>query len=311
MPRIATRKRAILLVDNGSSRPGSTRRLRQLADALARRIGEPVFPVSLLHADKVPAEELDGIPADIFQPFLGRRLATGERHFLVIPLFFGLSRALTEAIPAWAAAHRETYGAFDLQLAPPLCPLPAGEPQLVEILHQNLIRASQRHGEEARCVFLVDHGSPLPEVTAVRHWLASALRERLGTTVRLSEAAMERRPGAEYDFNGARLDEALTGLAGDPANRPIFLLPLFLSAGRHAGPGGDIDEIVAAAEQRHPGLRIRQAELIGSHPGLIDILAERVLAADGASGAGSGAVGADQDSRLLGSSCDPKPAMAQ
>jgi sirohydrochlorin ferrochelatase len=51
---------------------------------------------------------------------------------------------------------------------------------------------------------------------------------------------------------------------------------LFLSPGRHAGPSGDIARICAAAQQRHPELRIVMTDLVGRHAGLIPILADRV-----------------------------------
>ena len=50
----------MLLIDNGSSRPGSTLVLRRLAAALSERIGSEVHPVSLQHADKVAAADLGG-----------------------------------------------------------------------------------------------------------------------------------------------------------------------------------------------------------------------------------------------------------
>ena len=57
---------------------------------------------------------------------------------------------------------------------------------------------------------------------------------------------------------------------------PRVLAMLFLSPGRHAGEGGDIAEICAAAEQRHPGLRVRPTALVGEHPAIVDILATRL-----------------------------------
>jgi sirohydrochlorin ferrochelatase len=52
---------------------------------------------------------------------------------------------------------------------------------------------------------------------------------------------------------------------------------LFLSAGRHAGPNGDIAQIRERIQQRFPGLCVQTAPLVGSHPALIDILHSRLM----------------------------------
>ena len=268
--------RSILLVDNGSRRPDSTLNLRRLAAALSERCGETVRPVSLLHADQVPAERLDGQPAEILAPTLERLAASGVDEILVIPLFFGPSRALSRFVPETAAQVAAQFGPLQLAIAPELCPLPEGEPRLVEILHDNLLQAAEALGDEPRRVVLVDHGSPIPEVTAVRRWLAERLGRRLGADVRLDEAVMERRQGREYDFNGPLLEDRLAEMAEEDAETPILLSMLFLSAGRHAGADGDIAQIRARIERRFPRLPIRPSPLVGGHPALIEILQARL-----------------------------------
>jgi sirohydrochlorin ferrochelatase len=268
--------RAILLVDNGSSRPDSTLNLRRIAARLAERVGEPIRPVSLLHADRVAPERLDGQPAEILAPTLRRLVGEGVRHLRLLPLFFGPSRALTRFVPELVAEVAAELGPFRLAIAPELCPLPAGEQRLVEILADNLAAAVTRASIEPRRVVLVDHGSPIPEVTAVRRWLAHGLAARLGPAVRLEEAVMERRPGPEYDFNGPLLEDVLARLAEEDHQTPILLSMLFLSAGRHAGPNGDIAQIRDRIAERFPTLSIQVAPLVGEHPGLIEILASRL-----------------------------------
>ncbi len=269
----------VLLLDNGSSRPDSTLTLRRLAAALGERLGQPVRPVSLQHSDKVPAQALGGLGADTFEPFLRRTLSEGERDFLVVPLFFGPSRALSQFIPETAAACERDFGPLRVRVAPELCPLPAGEPRLASILADHVAATAEAAGIAHRRVVLVDHGSPIPPVTAVRRWLAGRLRERLGGETQLEEAVMERRPGAGYDFNGDLLELVLNRLGEADAMGPVILAMLFLAPGRHAGAGGDIAGIIAAAEQSHPGLRIHATPLVGAHPALIDILANRAAAA--------------------------------
>ena len=88
----------VLLVDNGSLQPAATRQLRRIAAALGRRLGRRVEPVSLLHADAVPARRLGGRPAEILDPAIWRRLAEGARDFVIVPLFIGSSRALTASM---------------------------------------------------------------------------------------------------------------------------------------------------------------------------------------------------------------------
>ena len=272
--------RALLLVDNGSKRPDSTLNLRSLAARVAARAGEPVLPVSLLHSDQIPPEQLAGQAAATLAPTLQRLIGDGLRAFILIPLFFGPSRAISQFVPETAATLADAYGPFRLAIAPELCPLPQGEPALVEILLDQLRQAAASAGAEPRRVVLVDHGSPIPEVTGVRRWLGERLQQRLGGGVRLEQAVMERRAGPEYDFNGPLLEAQLTRMAEADALTPIFLSMLFLSAGRHAGPNGDIAQIRERIQQRFPGLRIQTAPLVGSHPALIDILHTRLMKSD-------------------------------
>lgn len=264
----------LLLVDNGSSRPESTLNLRRLAKRLGEEVSQTVYPVSLQHAHKVPPEALDGIPADTFHPFMARRLAAGDRRFIVLPLFFGPSRALSSFIPDQVTRLSAEFGDFELTQADVLCPLPEGEPRLARILSEQLpARASG-----GQRVVLVDHGSPIPEVTAVRHYLAKELRPLLEADSQLLEAVMERREGSDYDFNGELLEAVLQQAAKADDQTPIRLSLLFLSPGRHAGSGGDIETICQRVVAAHPALSIQTSRLVGEHDGLIPILRDRLQA---------------------------------
>jgi sirohydrochlorin ferrochelatase len=265
----------VLLLDNGSSRAKSTLSLRRLAAALGERIGVEVHPVSLLHANRVPAEALGGRAADTFAPFLRRHVAAGADRFVVLPLFFGRSGALTGFIPETVETLQAELGPFVLDVADVLCPLPEGEPRLARILCDNLALAASGLAAEPRVV-LVDHGSPLPEVTEVRRWLAGEMRAMLGTAV--EEAVMERRPGPAYDFNGPLLETVLHRLAEADPSGPVGLAMLFLSAGRHAGAGGDVEQICRQVQAEHPGLAVAISPLVGSHPAILDILEDRYRA---------------------------------
>lgn len=281
----------LLLVDNGSTRPDSTRTLRRLAGALGERLGTTVHPVSLKHADRVPAERLDGRPADTLLPFLERSLDQGTRDFLVLPLAFGPSAALADVIPHTVAALQAARGPLALRIAPGLCPLPPGEPTLARILADQVASTAARERLIPRRVVLVDHGSPRPQASAVRAWLAARLQGLLGDRTRVDQAAMERRPGPEYDFNGDLLETALGRLALQDPGTPAVLAMLFLAPGRHAGPQGDIAEICRRVEARVPGFRAYPTPLVGEHPALIDILAQRATAIGAIAPSDSGSAG--------------------
>lgn len=271
-------KPAVLLVDNGSTRPEATLNLRRLAHELTDRAGQEVHPVSLMHSNKIPASELNNEPANIFEPFMRNQLEQGARNFIIIPLFFGKSRALTRFIPDHVEALQKEFGPFSVTVADELSPLPAGEPRLSKILHDHVSQVSTEKHCQADRVILVDHGSPIPEVTAVRQTTAEQLQELLGTDTPLSQAVMERRQGSEYDFNGDLLEDVLTETATQNASQTIILAMMFFSPGRHAGPGGDIEEIYRKVEVKYPGFRVHPSPLIAEHPLLIDILQSRLNA---------------------------------
>jgi sirohydrochlorin ferrochelatase len=272
----------MILLDNGSRRAAATLNLRRLAQHLSERLGTEVHPVSALHSSKIPPEQLGGEPAWTLEGYLDARAAAGERSFEILPLFFGPSRAIGDFIPEVAGRVAAAHGPIEVRIADVLCPLPTGEPRLADILADHVIaaRADDAAEPSPTDVLLVDHGSPLPAVTAVRRWLAERLAERrlaerLGGSLKVGEAVMERREGADYDHNGRLLAEVLAdiGSAGEP--RSVVLAMQFISPGRHAGAGGDIDDIAAAAAAAHPSLDVRSTRLIGEHPLFVDILADR------------------------------------
>ena len=258
--------RVTILLDNGSLEPAATQQLRAIAARLAESIGEPVAPISLLHASAVPADRLGGIAAEILEPALARRIAAGERRFVVVPLFFGPSRALTDYLPERVAHLRRTAPGLEVRVAPAL--FAENDVRLARILADQ-VRAT---GPAAR-VALVDHGSPVREVTEVRDRLAGQLQGLLGGNVTVAPASMERRPGTEYSF-GEPLLENLLATPGWNAGE-VTIAMQFLLPGRHAGPAGDVAEICRRAEAASPALRTRMTPLVGEHPGLVEILADR------------------------------------
>jgi sirohydrochlorin ferrochelatase len=124
-------------------------------------------------------------------------------------------------------------------------------------------------------VALVDHGSPIAEVTAVRNVLADQLGGELGEEVELvAPCSMERRARPEYDFNEPLLESLLSREEWNSGT--VIVAQLFLVPGRHAGPEGDIARICERCESASPQLRIVRTPVLGTHPGLIDILVDRL-----------------------------------
>ena len=251
--------RRTLLVDNGSLNPRATLRLRELALGLAARLGRAVEPVSVLHSDKVDPAELGGIPARTFEPYARQALAEGVTTLEIFPLFIGPSLAITEFLPQLAAKV-----GVGLDVRPTLAG--AGRiDALAGILADNLLASGWKPG--GGNVLLCDHGSPIPEVTAVREELAARLRARLGLgATALVGCAMERREGPAYAFNEPMLADVVAR-----QDRDFTVLMLFLLPGRHAGAGGDVDTICRAHARE--GVRWRLTPLLGEHPDLMRLAA--------------------------------------
>lgn len=262
-----TADRALVLTDNGSKRPAAFEALAGYAAALSARLGRPVTPVSMMHTPTPP-----GATPRTMKPFLAAELAAGRGAVGVVPVFLGPSGAVT----AYLARTVDELAAADprLDVAVGDFLYRDDEPALVELLLDHIRDAAR--GLDRPEVVLVDHGSPNPAVTAVRDRLAARLAAALGPEVSaVTPASMERRPGPEYAFN----DPLLPAVLAEPSRRSadVVLAMLFFSPGRHAGPGGDIAEMLAEAAATG-GPRVVQTPLLGEHPGLIDLLAARAAA---------------------------------
>jgi sirohydrochlorin ferrochelatase len=252
----------ILLVDNGSYEPAATLALRRLAKETSLLIGQEVHPVSTMHSTKIDPALLGGVPAVIFEEAVAQAKADGIDELVVLPLFIGPSRAVTEYLPKVFADAQP--GAMKLSIREPLF-----GPELQRMLIDNLKAAGWTKGSGT--VLLCDHGSPIPEVTACRDALAASLRQELELKPEeLIACSMERREGAEYDFNEPLLEDALQEAKGDAVILMLFLLP-----GRHAGPDGDVATI--AKEHAPAGLRWKLSPLLGTHPALTALLFRRHL----------------------------------
>lgn len=265
----------ILLVDNGSVRANATRQLREVSKTLSNKINQHVYPVSFKHANRIPASEIDNQPAQVFYDFMHDQLSTGERDFILLPLFFGNSKALTSYVPEQVRLLEDKFGHFNLTVKDVIFPLPGGEPLLTDIIFDHIINTAEQNQLPLDNVVLVDHGSPIPRVTAVRKKLAESVQQKLGNKILLNQAVMERREGKQYDFNGDLLEDWLSKLAASGEKSAIVAL-LFFLPGRHAGEGGDIVEICESVMDKFPGFKVSISPLISEHPQLLSILQSRL-----------------------------------
>ena len=270
----------IFLIDNGSLRADSVFALRGLATQLSERVGLQVEPVSLLHSSKIPASELGGVAARVVKPTLRRLIATGARKFVFVPLFLGPSRAITDYLPELIAEARLSAPDLQVVVADTLVGVDVAAPdlRLAEMLAEHVRLTMQAAGLSHPRVALVDHGTPAEVVNQVRNAVADQLALLLQTEVAaVAACSMERREGIEYDFNEPLL-ERVAQLDGWAAAEVIVAL-FFLLPGRHAGAGGDVAEICDGLIAQHTLRSAVRTPLLGEHPRLIDILADRLRAA--------------------------------
>ncbi|MEE9310669.1 MAG: CbiX/SirB N-terminal domain-containing protein [Cocleimonas sp.] len=269
----------IILADNGSTKASATLQLRSIAQQLSERTSQNIHPVSLQHADVIAADELGGVKASVLSEFLRDQLQQGQREFIIVPLFFGNSRALTKFIPDLQAELEGSFGQFEIQimgaLYAPSHSVLGSDTALPDIIYDHVQQTAQANSLSLTNIVLVDHGSPSPKITAVRNGVAKEVQARLGGGVQLEQAVMERREGKQYDFNGELLKDWLIAKAEQGETSAIVTL-LFSLPGRHAGEGGDIVTICDSVMQRYPNFKIGISPLVGDHPLLLDILVDRL-----------------------------------
>jgi sirohydrochlorin ferrochelatase len=272
-PVKTSRQPISFLFDNGSLRAASTLSLRRIANWLRSRLdGADVRAVSLLHSSTIDAAQLGGERAELLEPALAAAAARGENDFVLLPLFFGPSAAVTDYLPERLQVLRKKFPDLQVRVARWLVDVNAADDtSIATILADGVRRAAAGAGWSRPKVALVDHGSPQRGVAAVRDFLGGQLRRLLGGEVAV--ASMERRPEPEFAFT----EPLLAGLLGnkDFGQGEVVVALQFLSPGRHAGPGGDIAEICAGAMRAQPGLRVVTTGLVGEDERLADVLAER------------------------------------
>ena len=118
--------------------------------------------------------------------------------------------------------------------------------------------------EPEAAILLVDHGSRRAQAN-----------EQLG---RIAALVRERQPGRVVHFAHMELAEPTIaeGIAACVADgaREIVVHPYMLAPGRHSRE--DIPAMCEEAAAAHPEVRVRVTGPLGVHPGLVDVILDRV-----------------------------------
>ena len=268
------RETIYLLLDNGSLKPASTLRLREIAQEVSAKSGQKIQPVSLLHSSKIDPAMLEGIPAKTLRQFFRKEIVKGHRDFIIIPLFFGKSAALTDYIPKLIKDIAKKWGNFNCYLAEPLG-VTEGEanPDLLSAFLEILKESEKAPFQK---IILTDHGTPAEVVNQVRRSFCRSLANAM-PEYGIYQACMECREDPQYDFNRPLLEELLDKIGNDNSSeQSLLVLMMFFLPGRHAGECGDVAEIIKRASRNHPHLNIRVSPLVGESPRLIETISKRI-----------------------------------
>jgi sirohydrochlorin ferrochelatase len=262
-----------LLADNGSLEAQATLSLRKSAHIVGLLAGVDVYPVSLLHSSKVDPSLLDGINAEIMEDFLAGPIGQTAEELRVLPFFFGPSRALTEWLPEKLEQWKSERDGRSFRILD--CLYQSGDTRLAVALEDLCLQAINRNELKKPFLALVDHGTPVFDVHRVREEVGEELKERMADRISgFSTCSMERREGDEYDFNEPLLENLLDEKKEE--YEEMLVAQLFLSPGRHAGEGGDLDRICSSFADSSSSHRLVRTDLLGTHPSVLEILLERI-----------------------------------
>jgi hypothetical protein len=263
-----------LLVDNGSLRPEAIFSLRRIAQRLCISTQFEVLPMGLLHSHKIPKSQLHGTPAETIVTFLTSDRGQSELELLILPLFLGPSRGVTEwlieKLDKWKeSVNGRSYCILD-------CLHSDNDTRLAMALNLEIKKVSKRDSLLSPRVAMVDHGTPVLEVNRVREEVGKGLVKLLNSEIsEFSTCSMERREGDHYSFNEPLLETLLLKWGQEGTSEVIVAL-FFLLSGRHAGNDGDIAEICEKATAMFPKMKIYQTNPLGEHEIVFAILKERL-----------------------------------
>ncbi|EQC31264.1 hypothetical protein SDRG_10869 [Saprolegnia diclina VS20] len=277
----ASKSHICFVVNKGSTQPESVLALRDMCRNLSVRFNGCVrfVPSSCILSDTIPLADLDDVPAVLLQDAVAGVVAdhsTTAAKFVVLPVFIGNSDALTDFIPsvlsAFTCQHRFTIARCLVDISKP------SENGIAKILASKVRGAiADHHGEFEKKdirVIVVDRGTTNHEVHLSRNLIGSQLTKLLGGAVeKVHTASMERVDDPAYDFNEPLLAHAFETYK--ISSGLVVLALLFLTSGRHAVPGGDIEHVLATTKAAHPNLEVAVTAPIGSHPILTNMLMDR------------------------------------
>jgi len=268
-------KRSIyLLADNGSLEARATLNLRKAAQLAVESTGAEVQPVSLLHSSKVDPQSLGGVKAETMEDFLSGPIAQSSDDLRILPFFFGPSRALTEWLPEKLEQWKSERDGRSFRVLD--CLHQPGDTRLAIALEDLCLQSIEKNELKKPFLALVDHGTPVFDVHLVREEVGEELKERIADRISgFSTCSMERRAGVEYDFNEPLLENLLSEKNGE--FEEMLVAQLFLSPGRHAGEGGDLDRICSSFADSSPSHRLIRTDMLGVHPLVIEILCQRII----------------------------------
>lgn len=268
----------LILFDNGSYRPDATFALRRLASGLSEVLNQNVEPISLLHSCKIDPELIGGKPASIIRRRFKEAIENKEKHLLCIPLFLGPSLAITEYLEELIEEAKSLDPEIDIQVAAPLAgwDVENPDPRLAQILADQLEALIKENALKEFDTVLVDHGSPIKKLSDLRNNIARQVGVLLNKDpLKVQACSMERREGSAYAFNEPLL-ENIKKLPKQISGRDLMVAMFFLLPGRHAGAGGDVDDILQGLKDEGAIKDFYKTDLLGQHPMLLDILKDRV-----------------------------------
>jgi sirohydrochlorin ferrochelatase len=262
-----------LLADNGSLEAQASLSLRKSAHIAGLLSGVELHPVSLLHSSKIAPSLLGGIKAETMEDFLTGPIGQSADELRILPFFFGPSRALTEWLPEKLEQWKSERDGRSFRILD--CLHQRGDTRLAIALEDLCLQAINGNQLKNPFLALVDHGTPVFDVHRVREEVGEELKERMADRISgFSTCSMERRDGEEYDFNEPLLENLLDEKKEE--FQEVLVAQLFLSPGRHAGDGGDLDRICSSFTDTSSSRRLIRTDLLGTHPLVLEILMDRV-----------------------------------
>ena len=207
------------------------------------------------------------------EDFLAGPIAQSSEDLRILPFFFGPSRALTEWLPEKLEQWKSQRDGRSFRILD--CLHQPGDVRLALALEDLCFQAIKKNELKKPFLALVDHGTPVFDVHRVREEVGEELKERMKDCVSgFSTCSMERRDGEEYDFNEPLLENLLAEKKEE--YEQMLVAQLFLSPGRHAGEGGDLDRICHSFAGSSVSNRLVRTDLLGVHPLVIEILCQRI-----------------------------------